>query len=272
MPNGIKKLFGCRPTVNGVQSGMETASRDAGVVCQYDHFRRSDGCRFSQRSPPGAWMLAATTIYAAARSPHGTTSERPIPPSSSAKKNCQTLWIFWKVRNFGVTLCIKWCNWKCMVSEQSYMSARKWSLVVSSQPPEGGFWVPFSCSWGTGGGHTSPRRGTRYTLQPSRPPSSGTWGALLFPYVRLAGAHKQSVLCSGGKIVLALENSWAVPTFKNFNEKLKLAGALRREKRNWCSTAVEVMPYGHPPKLPRNTPQVLRNLARYGIGGFVTLA
>jgi hypothetical protein len=26
----------------------------------------------------------------------------------------------------------KWCNWKCMVSEQSYMSARKWSLVVST--------------------------------------------------------------------------------------------------------------------------------------------
>jgi hypothetical protein len=31
-------------------------------------------------------MLAAPTIYAAARSPHGTTSDRPIPQSSSAKK------------------------------------------------------------------------------------------------------------------------------------------------------------------------------------------
>jgi hypothetical protein len=31
-------------------------------------------------------MLAAPTIYAAARSPHGTTSDRPISQSSSAKK------------------------------------------------------------------------------------------------------------------------------------------------------------------------------------------
>jgi hypothetical protein len=31
-------------------------------------------------------MLAAPTIYAGARSPHGTTSDRPIPQSISAKK------------------------------------------------------------------------------------------------------------------------------------------------------------------------------------------
>jgi hypothetical protein len=31
-------------------------------------------------------MLAAPTIYAAARSPHGTTSDRLIPQSNSAKK------------------------------------------------------------------------------------------------------------------------------------------------------------------------------------------
>jgi hypothetical protein len=31
-------------------------------------------------------MLAASTIYQAARSPHGTPSDRPIPQSSSAKK------------------------------------------------------------------------------------------------------------------------------------------------------------------------------------------
>jgi hypothetical protein len=37
-------------------------------------------------TPAGAWMLAAPTIYAAAQSPHGTTSDRPIPQSSSAKK------------------------------------------------------------------------------------------------------------------------------------------------------------------------------------------
>jgi hypothetical protein len=48
---------------------------------------------------------------------------------------------------------------------------------------------------------------------------------------------------------------------ENFNEKLKLAGALnsapaalRREKRNCCSTAAVVAPYGHALKLPRNTP------------------
>jgi hypothetical protein len=31
-------------------------------------------------------MLAAPTIHAAARSPHGTTSDRPIPQSSSVEK------------------------------------------------------------------------------------------------------------------------------------------------------------------------------------------
>jgi hypothetical protein len=68
------------------QPGMGTASRAAAVVHQYGHFRRPEGFRFSQRSPAGAWMLAAPTIYAAARSPHGTTSDRPIPQCSSAKK------------------------------------------------------------------------------------------------------------------------------------------------------------------------------------------
>jgi hypothetical protein len=65
---------------------MGTASYAAAVVHQYGHFRRPDDSRFSQQSPTGAWMLAALTIYAAARSPHGTTSDRPIPQSSSAKK------------------------------------------------------------------------------------------------------------------------------------------------------------------------------------------
>jgi hypothetical protein len=65
---------------------MGTASRAAAVVHQYGHFRRPDGFRFSQRSPAGAWMLAAPTIYAAARSPHGTTSDHLIPQSSSVKK------------------------------------------------------------------------------------------------------------------------------------------------------------------------------------------
>jgi hypothetical protein len=66
---------------------MGTASRAAAVVRQYGHFRRPEGLnRFSQRSPAGAWMLAAPPIYAAARSPNGTTSDCPIPQSSSAEK------------------------------------------------------------------------------------------------------------------------------------------------------------------------------------------
>jgi hypothetical protein len=65
---------------------MGTASRAAAVVRHYGHFRRPDGFGFSQRSPAGAWMLATPTIYATARSPHGTTSDRPIPQSSSVKK------------------------------------------------------------------------------------------------------------------------------------------------------------------------------------------
>jgi hypothetical protein len=65
---------------------MGTASRAAAVVRHYGHFRRPDSFGFSQQSPAGAWMLATPTIYAAARSPHGTTSDRPIHQSSSAKK------------------------------------------------------------------------------------------------------------------------------------------------------------------------------------------
>jgi hypothetical protein len=60
--------------------------KSCGGSChQCDHFRRPDGFRFSQLSPAGAWMLAAPTIYAAERSPHGTTSDRPIPQSNSTK-------------------------------------------------------------------------------------------------------------------------------------------------------------------------------------------
>jgi hypothetical protein len=80
---------------------METASRAVAVVHQYGHFRRPDAFRFSQRSPAGAWMLAAPTVYAAARSPHGTSSDRPIPQSSSAKKlsvivNFLKSLVFWR--------------------------------------------------------------------------------------------------------------------------------------------------------------------------------
>jgi hypothetical protein len=79
------------------------------------------------------------------------------------------------------------------------------------QPPVGGCWAPFSCSWGTEGGLTGPRPGARHTLQHGRPPSTGTLGAPLFPSGRLAGAHKQSVPRGGGKTVLALEDSRAMP-------------------------------------------------------------
>jgi hypothetical protein len=90
---------------------------------------------------------------------------------------------------------------------QSYMSARKWSLVVNShlRVTVG---HPFVAVVGLKGAPwVDHRPGARHTLQHGRPPSSGMWGALLFPSGRLAGAYKQSVSCSGGKIVLALENS-----------------------------------------------------------------
>jgi hypothetical protein len=54
-----------------------------------------------------------------------------------------------------------------MVSEQSYMSARKWSLEVNCRL-RAGCWAPFSCSWGTEGGPKGPRPGARHTLQHDR--------------------------------------------------------------------------------------------------------
>jgi hypothetical protein len=79
---------------------MGTAGRAAAVVCHYGQFRRPGGFGFSQRSPSGAWMLAALTIYAAARSPHGTTSDRPIPQRSSAKKKLSYIVNFLKSLEF----------------------------------------------------------------------------------------------------------------------------------------------------------------------------
>jgi hypothetical protein len=46
--------------------------------------------------------------------------------------------------------------------------------MYSQQPPEGGCWALFSCSWGTEGGLTGPRPGARHTLKHARTPSSGT--------------------------------------------------------------------------------------------------
>jgi hypothetical protein len=187
---------------------MGTASRAATVVRHYGHFRRPDGFDFFQRSPAGAWMLAAPTIYAAARSPHCTTSDRPIPQSSSTKKKVTHC----EFSEFGIL--------EKLVSNDATENAWFLSNLIclqentpSSQQPaatRGCCWASFSCSWGTEGSPTGPRPGARHTLQPGRPPSSGTWGALLFPSGRLTCAHKQSVPLSGGKIVLALENSSAV--------------------------------------------------------------
>jgi hypothetical protein len=81
-------------------------------------------------------------------------------------------------------------------------------MVPSSQKtPDSGCWSPFSCSWGTEGGPRGPCPRTRHTLEHDRPPSSGMWEALVFSSGCFTGAHKQSVPRSGGKIVLALENS-----------------------------------------------------------------
>jgi hypothetical protein len=85
---------------------MGTASRAAAVVRQYGHFRCPDDFRFSQRSPAVAWMLAAPTTYAAARSAHGTTFNHPIPQSISAKK-LPDIVNFLNSLEFGETSCIK---------------------------------------------------------------------------------------------------------------------------------------------------------------------
>jgi hypothetical protein len=85
-----------------------------------------------------------------------------------------------------------------MVSEQSYMSARKWSLALNIHLRVA-VEHPFLAFVGLKEAHT---------LQHDQPPSSGTGGgALLFPPGCLACAHKQLVLRNGGKIVLVLENS-----------------------------------------------------------------
>jgi hypothetical protein len=92
-----------------------------------------------------------------------------------------------------------------MVSKQSYMSARKWPLVVNShlRVADG---HPFVAA---GRLKEAPRATvqehvTHFNTAGHLPVACGR---LLFPFGRLAGAHKQSVPRSGGKIVLALENS-----------------------------------------------------------------
>jgi hypothetical protein len=189
---------GCRPAAVVAQPDMGTASRAATVVHQYGHFRR-----FSQRSPAGAWLLAPRTIYDAARSPHGTTLEHPISQNSSAKK---------VIRNFEFSekygILEKHQCQMMQLKMHGYMSARKWSLVVNSHLRMA-VGYPFIAVGGLKGAPWVPVREhvTPFNLTVYLPGG----GALLFLSGRLAGAHKQSVLRSGGKIVLALENSWVVP-------------------------------------------------------------
>jgi hypothetical protein len=86
-------------------------------------------------------MLASPNIYAAARSPHGTTSDRPIPQSSSVKKkkavrHCEFSEKFGilekHVSNDATENAWFLSILICLPSDHSYMSARKWSLVVNS--------------------------------------------------------------------------------------------------------------------------------------------
>jgi hypothetical protein len=181
--------FGCRPAAVVAQPVMGNASRAAAVVHQYGHFRRLDGFRFSQRSPEDAWILAAPTIYAAARSPHGYTSDRPIPQSSSAIKVSEIV-IFLKRLEFWRN--IKWFNWKCMVYEQSCMSASKLSLVVNSHLRVAGG-HPFLAVGGL----------------KEAPPAPIRWhvGGIPVP-LRTPCRRTQAI---GPTYVLALENSWAAP-------------------------------------------------------------
>ena len=86
------------------------------------------------------------------------------------------------------------------------MSARKWSLVVNSHLRVA-VGHPFLAVGELKDAPRTPVREHVIPFQYGRRPSSGMCGTLLFPSRRLAGVLKQSVLRSGGKIVLALKNS-----------------------------------------------------------------
>jgi hypothetical protein len=89
-----------------------------------------------------------------------------------------------------------------MVSEQSYMSGREWSLVVNSHLRVA-VGHPFLA---VGGLKDAPRAPVLEHVTPFK-----TAGHLPVAHgghsCSSPGAHKQSVTSSGGKIVLALENS-----------------------------------------------------------------
>jgi hypothetical protein len=55
-------------------------------------------------------------------------------------------------------------------------------VLNNQQPPEGGCWAPFSCSWGTERGPTGSRPGARHTIQHAgHLPVAHGGGALLVP-------------------------------------------------------------------------------------------
>jgi hypothetical protein len=86
------------------------------------------------------------------------------------------------------------------------MSARKWSVVVNShlRVAVGHHFLA------VGGLKEAPRAPVLEHVTPFNPPGHlavARGGALQFPSGRLAGAHKQLVPHSRGKIALALENS-----------------------------------------------------------------
>jgi hypothetical protein len=151
---------------------------------------------------------------------------------------------------------------------------------------------------------TGLRPGARHTLQRSLPPSSGTWRGTLVPIqascrciqgIGLTKWRENSYLdwkidelCQFKRCtatVWLLCDAFFVISFKtarsrhseNVNEKLEFADVLNGapaawKKKNCCRTKAVVAPYGHPPKLPRNTPKARRNLARDEFGGFVIQA
>jgi hypothetical protein len=86
------------------------------------------------------------------------------------------------------------------------MSGRKWSLVVNSHL-RAAVGHHFLAVGGLKGAPRAPvwEHVTPFNTAGHLPVARG--GALLFLSGRLAGAHKQSVTRSRGKIVLALENS-----------------------------------------------------------------
>jgi hypothetical protein len=78
--------FGYSPAAFVVQPSMGTASRAAAVCAPVRSFPMPGGLPLFSTVTGRCLDARSSHIYAAARSPHDTTSDRPIPQSSSAKK------------------------------------------------------------------------------------------------------------------------------------------------------------------------------------------